>query len=277
MRFEVLVLGVGSATPAYGRHPSAQVVNFNERLFLVDCGEGTQSQLSRYGVRVSRIDHVFISHLHGDHWFGLPGLLSSMHLNGRTNDLHLYGPPGLQEILDLQFRHAGTVLKFNLLFRPTNPEAEETVLEMPRFRVASFPLHHRVPCTGFRFDETVRASKHPAARSYAYCSDTRAFAGYMDAVRNVNLLYHESTFLHDMVGRAVDTLHSTALEAAQVAERVGAKRLLLGHYSARYKEVDPLLEEARSVFRESELAVEGEVYGVMDSGQLIIDNYCTVR
>jgi len=262
MKFEVLVLGAGSATPAYGRHPSAQVVNFNESLFLVDCGEGTQERLSRYGVRAGRINHVFISHLHGDHYFGLPGLLSSMHLNGRTNDLHLYGPAGLREILDLQFRHSGTVLKFNLVFCPTNPEARETVLEIPRLRVDSFPLRHRVPCTGFRFDETGRASKHPAARSYAYCSDTRAFAGYMDAVRNVDLLYHESTFLHEMAGRAEETLHSTALEAAQVARQSGAKKLLLGHYSARYKDLGPLLEEARSVFPESELAVEGEVFSI---------------
>jgi len=261
MKFEVLILGTGSATPAYGRHPSSQVVNFNEALFLVDCGEGTQTQLSRFGIRMNRLSHVFISHLHGDHYFGLPGLLASMHLNGRTNDLHVYGPPGLGEILDLQFRHAGTALQFHLVFHPTHPGAAEILLEAPRLRVTSFPLHHRVPCTGFRFDETVRASKHPATRSYAYCSDTRAFfSGYMDAIRNVDLLYHESTFLHEMVGRAEETLHSTALEAAQVAKRVGAKKLLLGHYSARYRELEPLLEEARSVFGASELAVEGKVF-----------------
>jgi len=275
MKFEVLILGTGSATPAYGRHPSAQIVNFNEELFLVDCGEGTQMQLSRFGIRSGRINHVFISHLHGDHYFGLPGLLSSMHLNGRKNDLHVYGHPGLKEVLDLQFKYSETQLKYNLVFRPTSPDNPETILQMPRMRVLSFPLHHRVPCTGFRFDETLRASKHPATRSYAYCSDTRAFSGYMDAIRNVDLLYHESTFLHEMVGRAAETLHSTALEAAQVADRAGAKKLLLGHYSARYKDPEPLLREARTVFRESELAVEGKAFGVMDvffNGQLTVDN-----
>ncbi len=303
MRFEVLILGNSSATPIYGRHPTSQVINFNEQLFLIDCGEGTQMQLFRYGIRSNRINHIFISHLHGDHYLGLAGLLSSMHLHGRQSDLHLYGPQALMEILDLQFRYSDTVLKYNLIFHPTNPDTEEVILELPHLKVASFPLYHRVPCTGFRFNEgkrlaTLRIEEveclniplpylkllkkgidyvtddgtryraeeltypAPKSRSYAYCSDTRAFSDYISSIQEVDLLYHESTFLHEMVERATETLHSTALEAAQVAEQVGAKKLLLGHYSARYKELEPLLNEAKLTFPESELSIEGNWYSV---------------
>lgn len=298
-KFEVLILGNSSATPMYGRHPTSQILNFNEQLFLIDCGEGTQMQLFRYGIKGSRISHIFISHLHGDHYLGLVGLLSSQHLVGRRNELHLYGPPALKEILDLQFKHSDTRLRYPLVFHPTNAYQQEVIFENTQLRVRSFPLRHRIPCTGFRFDEKARSaslkkeeverlnipvpylrllkkgidyvandgtvylakdltSPPPHPRSYAYCSDTVMSEDYLDVIRDVNLLYHEATFLHDRIERAKETFHTTSLEAAQVAQTVGAKKLLLGHFSARYKDLQPLLDESRTIFSHTELSEEGK-------------------
>lgn len=298
-RFEVLILGNSSATPMYGRHPTSQVLNFNEQLFLIDCGEGTQMQLFRYGIRSTKINHIFISHLHGDHYLGLVGLLSSQHLVGRQADLHLYGPAPLKEILDLQFKHSDTRLRYTLIFHPTNESQAELILDTPMLRVTSFPLRHRIACTGFRFDEGKRAASlkadaierlqiptaylkllkkgidyvakdgtvfpaselttpPPPARSYAYCSDTVLSPDYLPYIADVDLLYHESTFMHDMVDRAKETFHTTSLEAGEVAKTVGAKKLLLGHYSARYKDLQPLLQESRTVFSNTELSEEGK-------------------
>ena len=303
MKFEVLILGNSSATPMFERHPTAQIINFNEQIFLIDCGEGTQMQLHRYGVKSNKISHIFISHLHGDHYLGLVGLLSSMNLHGRYSDLHLYGPAPLIDIINLQLKHSETYLQYNLIFHSTDSEKEELIFQNNTISVTSFPLKHRVPTTGFRFDEgerpanlipeKVKALDIPvvfynalkagidctdldgtvykaaeltvpglASRSYAFCSDTRAFESYVHSIRNVDLLYHESTFLHEFVGRAVETCHSTSLEAAQIARQVEAKKLLLGHYSARYKDLMPLLEEAKSEFDNSELSFEGNWYKI---------------
>lgn len=303
MKFEVLILGNSSATPMFDRHPTAQIINFNEQIFLIDCGEGTQMQLHRYGIKSNKISHIFISHLHGDHYLGLVGLLSSMNLHGRFSDLHLYGPEPLIDIINIQLKYSETYLQYNLIFHPTNSHEEQVIFQNNTISVKSFPLKHRVPTTGFRFDELPRNASiirekitnmniptvffpllkkgldcvdidgtiykaseltkaAPVPRSYAYCSDTRAFESYMDSVQNVDLMYHESTFLHDMLERAESTLHSTSLEAAQVAKQVGAKRLLLGHYSARYRDLIPLLEEAKLEFDNSELSLEGKWYNV---------------
>jgi ribonuclease Z len=226
-----------------------------------------------------------------------------MNLTGRKTDLHLYGPAPLYEILQLQFKYSDTTLQYNLIFHPTQPAKAEIILQTPTLSVTSFPLQHRVPTTGFRFDEGPRPAKviaekveqlnipkvflsrlkrgtdcvgpdgtvyrsseltlpAPPSRSYAYCSDTRAFESYVDEIRDIDLLYHETTFMHDMLPRAESTMHSTALEAAQVAQQVGAKKLLMGHYSARYRDLSSLLEEAKSVFSESELSVEGKWFNV---------------
>lgn len=298
-RFEVLILGNSSATPMYGRHPTSQVLNFNEQLFLIDCGEGTQMQLFRYGIKGSRISHIFISHLHGDHYLGLVGLLSSQHLVGRQGELHLYGPPALKEIIDLQFRHSDTRLRYPLIFHPTNENRQEVIFENTQLSVSSFPLRHRIACTGFRFDEKVRSASlkkeeverlnipvpylrllkkgidyvaddgavhrakdltypPPSPRSYGYCSDTVMNEDYFEAINGVDLLYHEATFLHDRVERAKETFHTTSLEAAQIAQTVRAKKLLLGHFSARYKDLQPLLHESRAVFPHTELSEEGK-------------------
>lgn len=299
VRFEVLILGNSSATPMYGRHPSAQLINFNEQLILIDCGEGTQMQLVRYGIKAHRINHIFISHLHGDHYLGLPGLLSSLHLKGRKAALHLYGPAALQEILDVQFRHSGVDLQYELVFHPTNPNQRELILDSPSLKVSSFPLNHRIACTGFRFDEAqdfprldkdrveqyqipksylgllkrgidyvgkdgtvYKASDFtlPAEklRSYCYCSDTAKTPSYWSAIEGVSLLYHESTFLHDMQERATETLHSTSVEAAEVAKIVQADKLLLGHFSARYRDLQPFLDESQPIFANTMLSEEGK-------------------
>lgn len=301
MMFEVLILGNSSATPLYDRHPTAQIVNYNQQLFLVDCGEGTQMQFLKYNVKANKIQHIFISHLHGDHYFGLVGLLSSMNLGGRKSALTVYGPKGLQEIVELQFEYSDTELNYDLHFVETDPHQPKVLLELPLLKVSSFPLLHRIPCTGFRFDEGKRNRRlikekitelnipvsflsgikkgldyqdpwgrkysceeltysAPASRSYVYCSDTRRDDSYLPYIQKADLLYHESTFMNDMKIRAHQTYHSTAAEAAEVAKITQAKKLLLGHYSARYKELEPLLEEAKAIFEQSQLSIEGRSY-----------------
>ena len=303
MKFQVLILGSSSATPIYGRHPTAQVVSVEDQLYLIDCGEGTQLQLMRYGVRHSRIKHIFISHLHGDHYLGLVGLLSSMHLVGRKDPLHIYGPAALKELIDLNFQHSETVPRYPIHFHATQDQTPEIIVDNELIQVSTFPLDHRIPCTGFRFNEkprlpaikkavtdhlgvpkpylslikrghdyvapdgTVHAWQEltdpaPVPLSYAYCSDTQASGGYLAHIQQVDLLYHEATFLHDMCSRAQETHHTTALQAGQVAAAVGAGQLLIGHYSARYKTLTPLLAESASVFPHTQLAVEGTWYSV---------------
>ncbi|WP_262249311.1 ribonuclease Z [Parapedobacter soli] len=303
MKFDVLILGSSSATPIYGRHPTAQLINVNEQLYLVDCGEGTQVQLIKYGVKSNRIKHIFISHLHGDHYLGLIGLVSSMHLVGRKDELHIYGPPGLKEIIDLHFLHSQTELRYPLHIHTTQDEAEGVVFENENLQVSTFPLDHRIACTGFRFDEkkrlpsidrekvaavgipaaylsSIKRGKDytapdgtvyrwqdltiapPSPRSYAYCSDTVRNSAYLPSIQQVDLLYHEATFLHEMLDRAIATYHTTALQAAEIAKEVGAKRLLIGHYSARYKDLKPLLSESKSVFEDTRLALEGNWYPI---------------
>lgn len=305
MKFELTILGSNAATPAYGRNQTAQVLNIHDVLILIDCGEGTQLQMQRYQIRRNKIRYIFISHLHGDHYLGLVGLLSSMHLSGRTDDLHLFGPPALQEILDMHFLHSQTVLKYPLHMHPTQHLEPQVLIKTPDFRVDSFPLSHRIPCTGFRFTEVPALPKinmekveklglniprgffpllkkgHPftdsrgkthtaqeltfpalPARSYAYCSDTLADKEYLEAIAGVNLLYHEATFLQDMAMRALETYHSTAAQAAMAAKEAEAKHLLIGHFSARNKHLEPLLEESRAVFPNTDLALEGKRFSV---------------
>jgi ribonuclease Z len=303
MRFEVTILGSSSATPIYNRNPSAQVLNINERLYLVDCGEGTQQQMLRFDVKASRIDHIFISHLHGDHYLGLVGLLSSMHLNGRTKPLLLFGPAPLKEIIDLQLKYSETVLQYDLVFYNTNTQSAEIVLDNQDIIVESIPLDHRIDCTGFLFREKKRLRKlikdkievlkipveyysaikkgadyeapdgviyknsdlstnSEAPKMYAYCSDTMYNPQYFEQISNADLLYHESTFLNNMLDRAVTTHHTTALQAGEIATITNAQKLLIGHFSARYKTLNEVLDEARSAFPNTDLAIEGKTFVV---------------
>jgi ribonuclease Z len=301
MKFEVTILGSSSATPIYNRNPSAQVLNINDRLYLVDCGEGTQQQMLRFDVKASRIDHIFISHLHGDHYLGLVGLLSSMHLNGRSKPLKLFGPPQLKEIIDLQLKYSDTTLQYPIDFVSTNADKAEMILDAADITVETIPLDHRIACTGFLFKQKKRLKKiikekiielnipinqysaikkgadyidangkvyknseitsNPKEpKSYAYCSDTIYDESYFAQISNVDLLYHEATFLNNMLDRAQSTYHTTALQAGEVAVKTGAKRLLIGHFSARYKTLTELIDEASGVFPNTELAVEGRTF-----------------
>jgi ribonuclease Z len=301
MKFEVTILGSSSATPIFNRNPSAQVLNINERLYLVDCGEGTQQQMLRFDIKGSRIDHIFISHLHGDHYLGLVGLLSSMHLNGRSKPLKLFGPPELMEIINLQLKYSETTLQYDLQFVETHSNRAEIILDNQDIIVETIPLQHRIACTGFLFREKRRLRKiikdkieelhipveyysaikkgadysspegktykniditiNPdEPKTYAYCSDTIYNESYFEQIKNADLLYHESTFLNEMLERAQSTFHTTALQAGQAALQTNAKKLLIGHFSARYKTLNELLDEARSVFPETDLAIEGKTF-----------------
>ncbi|MGV8880313.1 MAG: ribonuclease Z [Sphingobacteriaceae bacterium] len=303
MRFDVTILGSSSATPIYNRNPTAQALNCNEHLYLIDCAEGTQQQMLRFEVKSSKIDCIFISHLHGDHYLGLVGLLSSMHLNGRKKSLRLFGPPELIEIINLQLRCSQTSFQYELLFRPTQVENAEVIFENQDLIVETIILQHRIACTGFLFRQKQRQRKivkeiaaqldiplayfkhikegadyfdsagnrflnseitTPAspAKTYAYCSDTLANGTYFSQIKNADLLYHEATFAHDMLDRALETHHTTAKQAAEIALQVGAKKLLIGHFSARYKTLEPLLEEARAVFPNTDLAIEGRTFTI---------------
>lgn len=297
------ILGSNSATPAYGRNQSAQVLNYNETFYLIDCGEGTQLQMGKFGVKTSKIKYIFISHLHGDHYLGLMGLLSSMHLGGRKKEIHLFGPKELENLIALHLQYSQSELQYPLIFHPTQSDAYEMILDTNELQVFSFPLNHRIPCTGFRFNEKKTYRKinkkrienlkipavyfplikngesftaedgrvytsdeltlpAPKPRSYGYCSDTLFGEEYLPFVAEVDLLYHESTFLQNLLPRADSTFHSTAFQAATAAKKAKAGKLLLGHFSARYKDLVPLLEEAQSCFPNAALAIEGETFSV---------------
>ena len=300
MVFELKILGSASATPVVGRHPTAQVLTAGTHHYLIDCGEGTQWQMLEHRVRPHHLRAVFISHLHGDHYFGLFGLLGTMHLQGRTLPLRIIGPPGLDEVLLTQARVSGMQLGFAMDFTAVDTEAHAVVYEDAFLTVATLPMRHRIPCTGYLFAEKQRranllkdqlpagltpaqlarlaqgddieadeqqpglrhadvAGPVPIPRRYAFFSDTLYTPALADLISGADLLYHEATFLEEMRERAAQTHHSTAHQAAQLAEAAGVKRLLLGHFSSRYKSLEPLLTEAQAVFPTAELALEGLV------------------
>lgn len=301
MKFEVTILGNSSATPIFHRNPTSQVLNINEKLLMIDCGEGTQQQMLRFGIKFQKIDYILISHLHGDHYFGLVGLLSSMNLNGRKKPLQIFAPIDLLEILNIQFKYSETEITFPLEFKAIDHKNPGLILENNDFSVETISLNHRVPCTGFIIREKQRQRKIikelitnlniPAPyipllkrgidfvdkegvvykaenltieadkpRSYAYCSDTLCDWTYTDRLVNINTLYHETTFMHDMIERATATFHTTTIQAGEVARKVGVEKLLIGHFSARYRDLTPILLETRSVFEETFLANEGETF-----------------
>ena len=304
LKFELTILGCSSATPTSDRNPTSQVLNVHERLFLIDCGEAAQIQLRKFKIRFQKIDHIFISHLHGDHYLGLVGLLGTMHLLGRTKKLHIYSPAGLQEIVDVQHKHSDTFLRFPLEFHVLETENKKIIFENDSVTVETIPLSHRVPCCGFLFREkegvrkiiTEKLAEHKIpvayinkikkgddyktsegkiipndeltspptpARSFAYCSDTAFHLPLLEQIKNVDLLYHESTFASEMQERASETFHSTAAQAATIAKKAKAKQLIIGHFSARYNELDVLLNEAKEIFENTLLAEEGKTYTIL--------------
>lgn len=254
-------------------------------------------------IHFQRINHIFISHLHGDHFYGLIGLISSMHLLGRDHDLHIYGPPELKEVIDLQLKVSQTALVYTLNFHPTRSDEPGIIYEDAHLRVISFPLNHRIPTTGFLFSEKPGLRKvnkekaleiripawgyekirkgedftgedgithknseltfdPPPPRSYAYCSDTAFYEPVIQVIKNADLLYHEATFMNDREANAKEKFHSTAAQAARIAALAEVKKLILGHFSARYDELQPLLDEAKAEFAESYLAEEGMTFAI---------------
>lgn len=297
----VTILGNNSALPAFDRHPTAQIVTLDEFLFLVDCGEGTQMQMAKYKIRRSRIQHIFISHLHGDHYFGLIGLITSMGLLGRDQDMHLYAPAPLEELIKMQLKVADTALPYNLYFHALNENG--TIVQHEKFTVSAFRVSHRIPCWGFRFEqvraprrlnpEKARAHEIPAAffdrlkwgenytakdgrvvqnewvteaapkpKSYAYSADTCYDENIIGPVSGADLLYHETTYLKDLEDRALKRFHCTTHQAATIAKRAGVGRLLIGHFSSKYEKLDQFEEEAREVFPNTALAIEGVSYRI---------------
>lgn len=303
MKFEVTILGCGSATPTLQRNPTAQVVNHSDRLFLIDCAEGTQLQLRRYKIRLQRINHIFISHLHGDHYFGLVGLLSSFQLLGRKQKLTIYGPKLLEKIVALQLESGGAKLNFEVEFVSLESTGSERIYEDKHLEVYTIPLKHRIYCNGFLFKEKPkerRLSKElieqyqiPIAmmhrlkngedwvqethtilnekltlpplksRSYAFCSDTIYNEKIIPLIQNTDVLYHEATFTEKFKDRAKATFHSTAKEAATIAVKANVNKLLIGHYSARFKDTSELLSEAQIVFPATKAVEDGDVIPIV--------------
>jgi ribonuclease Z len=260
--FSVTILGNNSAVPAYERYPTSQLISLNGNKFLVDCGEGTQMQLMRYKIRYSRISHIFISHLHGDHYFGLIGLLNSFGLLNRQQDLQVYGPAGLQEIIELQLQAASTRLPFLLHFHTIQKAGE--LAETEDMIVSCFPTDHRIECYGFLFQEKNLPrrfnDKRNKPRSYAYCADTRYDERIIDVIKEVDLLYHEATYLEDQVEKASLRYHSTSTQAAQIARKANVGKLLLGHFSSQYESIAAFEKEAQQVFPATENALQGVTY-----------------
>lgn len=298
MSFSVTILGSGAALPTGKRNPTSQYIFCNNRHILIDCGEGTQMQLRKFGIPFQRITHIFISHLHGDHFFGLPGLLSTMNLLGRNRGVTIYGPTQLKDILTQLFECGGQKLMFKLNFVHTSADGENVLFEDRLIKITSFPLKHRIPTTGFRIQEKTKEYRlNPDAIeqdqipiefyhrlkigecptdgkgkiidfkkytfppkpsfSYCYCSDTAYSEELIPYVKDSTLLYHEATFTEKDKDRARLTFHSTAKEAAQIAETANVKKLILGHLSSRYSETEEHLSEASLYFKKTEVAEDG--------------------
>ena len=298
---KLTILGCYAATPRTITNPTSQVLEIKNRMFLIDCGEGTQVQLRKNKIKFSKINQVFISHLHGDHFFGLIGLISTFSLLGRTTDLHIYGPKGIKEIILLQLRLSNSWTNYDLYFHELESEVSETIFEDDKVVVTTIPLKHRVYTNGFLFQEKIGERKlnmdavlnHDIEscyyqkikngkditledgriisnsiltfdpiqpKSYAFCSDTVYHEAIVPIIENVDVLYHESTFLESEDALALKTLHSTAKQAARIALKANAKQLILGHYSTRYDSITVFQEEAKTIFPEVLLADDGKTF-----------------
>ena len=303
MNNTVTILGCGSALPTRINYPSSQLLELRDKQFLIDCGEGCQIRMRQYAVKTNRLNHIFISHLHGDHCFGLIGLLSSFGMLDRTADMHIHAHPDLEKILRAQLDYFCEGMSYKVFFEPINPSRHELVCEDRSVEVYSIPLKHRVPCCGYLFAEKER-ERHiiremidayqvpvreiarikqgadfvtedgrvisnerlttpasPAIR-YVYCSDTAYSEKIIPWIEGVDCLYHEATFDSSLLPRAKETMHSTALQAAEIARMARVRQLIIGHFSARYTNQQLLLDEARSVFEATTLAKDGGVYKI---------------
>jgi len=302
-QFEVNILGCGSALPTSRHFLSSQIINLRDKLFMIDCGEGTQLQFRYMKLKFQRLNHIFISHLHGDHCFGLLGLISSLGLLGRTADLHIYAQPDAEKVFQPVLDYFCKNLTYKVIFHAFHPEKSELIFEDRTLKVSTIPLKHRVPCAGFLFDEkpksphiiremidfhqvpisriaSIKAGAdfvtpegeaipnriftRPAepSRKYAYCLDTAYYEKIIPIIEGVDLLYHEATFSHADVVRAKETFHSSARQAAQIAQAANVKKLVIAHFSARILDENILLNEAKEVFPNTILANEGLVLKV---------------
>lgn len=296
-KFELTILGCGSALPTTRHFATSQVVNMRDKLYMIDCGEGAQMQFRRSKLKFSRLNHIFISHLHGDHCFGLPGLLSTLGLLGRTSTLHIHAPASYEAMLNHTLEFFCKGMEYKVEFHPVDTTQYTCIHDDRSVSVYSIPLHHRIACCGFLFKEkaplphirrdmidfyqipyyAINSIKNgedwtlpdgkvipneyltypgDPARSYAYCSDTCYIPELQNYLQEVDLLFHEATFLNEDAVRAAETCHTTALQAATLAKACNAKRLCIGHFSARYEDENTLLEEAKTVFNNTILAKE---------------------
>ncbi len=295
----VTILGNNSALSMHDRHQTAQVVTCDEQLFLIDCGESTQNQLHRYKVRKSKINHIFISHLHGDHYYGLAGLLNTYSLTNRKEPLHLYATPILKDIIDLQMKASASEFNFDFHFHPITEAS--ILLDLPGITVSCFPVTHKIECWGFLFQEKEKARKIDAVlaeekgipkeqfkvlkegkdvqnesgewisylevtsrnippKSYAFCADTKYEEKIIPIIQNADLIYHESTYLDDQMEKAEQRFHSTSTQAAKIAQKAKVKRMLLGHFSSKYEDISEFVLQAKQTFENTDVSKEGVTY-----------------
>jgi ribonuclease Z len=298
---KLTILGCYAATPRTITNPTSQVLEIRNRMFLIDCGEGTQVQLRKNKLKFSKINHIFISHLHGDHFYGLVGLISTFMLLNRQTDLHVYGPKGIKEIILLQLRYANSFTGYNLYFHELTSKESEIVYEDAKVVVKTIPLKHRIYTNGYLFQEKDKerklnieaVEKHnidvvyyrkikyggdikkedgtiipnteltfdpEPAKSYAFCSDTMYDESIIPIIANCDVLYHETTFLESEADKAGLTMHSTAKQAAIIAQKANVKQLILGHYSTRYDNIQLFQQEAEAIYPNVVLADDGVVF-----------------
>lgn len=305
MSLSLTILGCHSATPRANAFPTSQYLEINNRHFLIDCGEGTQRQMRKYKVGFTKINHIFISHLHGDHFYGLVGLLSTYGILGREKELHIYGPKGIKKVTLLQLKISESHAKYPMIFHELSSKESELIFEDDKVSVRTIPLKHRVYTNGYLFTEkekplklhidninnydeidradynNIKAGKDVVlstgeiipnaeltlppkkALSFAFCSDTVYKPTIIPIIKNADLLYHEATFLDDKKDLAKKTKHSTSKEAAQIAKDANVGRLVLGHYSGRYKDVSLFQKEAEEIFEHTELAKPGKIFKIL--------------
>ena len=297
----VTILGNNSAVPAFNRHPTSQVVSQDGTNYLVDCGEGTQIQMIKYKIRRGKITHIFISHLHGDHYFGLVGLINTFSLLSHKQEMHIYAPAPLQQIIEMQLKVADNVLSYPLFFHTlTQPGV---LVDNDKIKISCFRTTHRIECYGFVFEEKqgkrkllidkVKKAEIPISffsslqegldyitpkgkrvpneevttaaekgKKYAFCADTRYDENIIPHIYDADMIYHETTYLDAMRDKAVERFHSTTKQAALIARKAKVRKLLIGHFSSKYATLEQFLQEAKEVFPETELALEGVTYNI---------------
>jgi ribonuclease Z len=304
MSLRLTILGCHSATPRVNAHPTSQYLEINNNHFLIDCGEGTQRQMRKYKVGFSKINHIFISHLHGDHFYGLVGLLATYGILSREKEIHIYGPKGIKEVTLLQLKTSQSHAQYDIIFHELTSKESELIFEDDKVTVRTIPLKHRVYTNGYLFTEkekprklnmlnisgyqeidkadylNIKAGKDvelstgeivknseltiapPKTKSYAFCSDTSYKPTIIPIIKNADVLYHETTFLADREDLAIKTKHSTSIQAAQIAKDANVKKLIIGHYSSRYKDISLFKKEAETIFENVDLAVPGKVFNI---------------